>query len=130
MRMVGIYGRSQKAFTLIELMIVIAIIGVLASIAIPIYRTYQANAFKATTRSDVKNAHTAVQAYIADHLTETVVSDSCVGPNQMTNYSSVTVSPGVFIVVQNNGDVTGSHSNLNGNYGIRKNSAVEDNLSE
>lgn len=124
------FGQKQKGFTLVELMIVIAIIGVLASIAIPMYRTYQANSFKATTRSDVKNAHTAVQAYIADHLTETVLADSCVGPNQMTNYATVMVSRGVNVVVQTNGDVTGNHNNLNGNYVIRKNSAVEDFLSE
>ncbi len=58
--------RNQKGFTLIELMIVIAIIGILAAIAIPQFSKYRARSYNAAALSDAKNMKTDMEGYYAE----------------------------------------------------------------
>lgn len=57
----------KKGFTLLELMIVVAIVAFLASVAIPRYFTYFAKAKQAEATMLLASLHTAQQAYWAEH---------------------------------------------------------------
>ena len=55
--------KKQKGFTLIELMIVVAIVGILASIAIPNFLNYQAKSQQVEVRTGLAAIYTGLMVY-------------------------------------------------------------------
>lgn len=60
---------NAKGFTLIELMIVVAIIGILAAIAIPNFMNYQCKAKQSEAKSNLGNIRSMQEAYFAEYDT-------------------------------------------------------------
>lgn len=65
--------KAKKGFTIIELVIVIAVIGILAGVLIPTFSNVIANANKTAAMEEAKNAYTA---YLADNAANITMNGS------------------------------------------------------
>jgi len=64
----GSAPKSSPGFTLLELLIVIAVLGILAAIAIQNVALYRARSVDASMRSDLRNAAMAMESYYGEFL--------------------------------------------------------------
>ena len=89
-------ARSNRGFTLIELMIVIAIIGLLAAIAIPNYMAYQAKARRSEVKANlgaVLKSQTAFQGENSRYSGFSEIGWSISGASQRFTYRTMATDP-------------------------------------
>jgi type IV pilus assembly protein PilA len=92
--------KGKKGFTLIELMIVVAIIGILAAIAIPNFLNYQCKAKQSEAKTNLGSIATCEEAYFAEYDTYSASNNdigfATKGQNVRYGYVIVAPSPLVF----------------------------------
>ena len=102
--------KSKKGFTLVELLIVVAIIAILAAIAIPQFNIYSTKAKLTTLRSDLKHAYLAAQGYLIENETATISNEGSLikhGFKRTNGIEVVSISIGL-----QSGSITLSHDGL------------------
>jgi len=73
------FKRGEKGFTLIELMIVVAIIGILAAIAIPNFLSFKDKATRGTVIANLETIRSALSQYSADAQDNKYPSTAMIG---------------------------------------------------
>jgi len=83
-------NREEKAFTLVEVLVVMLIIGILAGISIPLFKNQQKNAELAAVRNDVSSVLLAMNSQRLDGKFSTTMPDDVVLSNgvQVTIHTS------------------------------------------
>lgn len=80
--------RSRAGFSLVELMVVVAIIGILASLAIPRFKTFQAKARQAEAKTNLAHLYTLEMGYFGDNdvFVDVPENSACQGQNELGFY--------------------------------------------
>ena len=113
------FRRRNDGFSLLEILVVIAVLGILAAIAIPQLNLHRFKGFMATVRTDAKNVHTAVVSWAIDNPGASFPEISeFTGPGILPNYGVASISKGVKVSISNTGDVTATHEGLLGSFKI------------
>ncbi|MEZ8379640.1 pilin [Vibrio splendidus] len=101
--------KNQKGFTLIELMIVVAIIGVLSAIAVPAYKDYVSKSELASGFATIKSVITPAELYIQENGSISSASPSDLGVSAGSNSLGViAITDKKITFTHNKGAVSGA----------------------
>ncbi len=86
--------KNQRGFTLIELMLVVLILGVIASIAYPSYEDYRIRTYRTAAQQYMLELASAQQQYLMDNrsYTSTIASLGVNAPDSISGLYSVTIA--------------------------------------
>ena len=120
------YAKNEKGITLVEVLIVIAIIGILAAIAIPQFNQYKLRMYNNYAKDNLENIYRVCQNYWADNSDTDPCSTEIVKQKpynfNLSKNIVLTVIPGKDI--KSGFEATAKHNDSNTTYTIDENENI------
>ncbi len=105
--MMSRFRKNEKGFTLVELLIVVAIIGMLAAIAIPQFTKYKKTAAEKACVSDLRNCLNELSAQFANNSVTTITCNTAIPGNKLGSVVTINADGVANLQTKNDGNFSG-----------------------